>query len=76
MKLKYSVHDTKEEAEAEDARLSDLLGITEESGFRYCAPFEHKGSWLLQVDTEGHAKADHLCEDLVELDLEEEDGES
>ena len=69
MKLKYSVHDTKEEAEAENTRLMGLLGIPDGKGTTaYGVPEERDGKWVFRVKEAGTWKADHIAENVQELE--------
>ena len=61
--MKYSVHTTKEEAEAENQRLMGLLGIPDGKGTtNYGIPEERDGKWLIRVKEQGPWKADHIAE--------------
>jgi hypothetical protein len=65
--MKYSVHNTEEEALAENERLKQLLGIPDDAGtVEYAIPVEADGQWLLRVKEEGTWKADHLAVNVQE----------
>jgi len=66
--MKYSVHNTEEEALAENERLKQLLGIPDGEGtLEYSVPKESEGQWLLRVKEEGIWKADHLAVNVQEI---------
>lgn len=71
--MKYSVHDSQEEALAENERLMGLLGIPNNQGtLSYSIAEEKDGKWLLPIAIEGTWKADNLAlnvQDLPEDDL-------
>lgn len=63
--MKYSVHTTKESAEAENQRLMGLLGIPDDKGTtNYAIPEERDGKWLLRVKESGTWKADDIAENV------------
>lgn len=67
--MKYSVHDTKEEAEAENQRLMGLLGIPDGKGTTsYGTPESRDGKWLLRVKEEGPWKADDIAENVQSIE--------
>ena len=67
--MKYSVHDTKEEAEAENQRLMRVLGIPDGKGTEIYGVPEYRGSnWLLHVKEEGTWKADDLAENVQSIE--------
>ena len=66
--MKYSVHDSQEEALAENERLMGLLGIPNNQGTSsYSTAEEKDGKWVLSIATEGTWKADHLALNIQEL---------
>lgn len=65
--MKYSVHDTQEEAEAENTRLMGLLGIPNGATTTYAIPEEREGKWLLRVKEQGPWKADHLAINVQDI---------
>jgi hypothetical protein len=68
--MKYTVHNTQEEAEAENQRLMGLLGIPDNKGtVNYGVPEERDGNWIFRIKDQGSWKADHLANNLQELPL-------
>lgn len=66
--MKYSVHDSQEEALAENERLMGLLGIPNNQGTSsYSIAEEKDGKWVLPIAAEGTWKADHLALNIQEL---------
>lgn len=63
--MKYSVHTTEANAEAENQRLMGLLGIPDGRGTTsYGTPELRDGKWLLRVKESGTWKADHIAENV------------
>lgn len=63
--MKYSVHDTQAEAEAENHRLMEVLGIPDGNGTTHYGIAELRGGkWLLRVKETGTWKADHIAENV------------
>lgn len=72
--MKYSVHTTKEDAEAENQRLMELLGIPDDKGTtNYGIPQEREGEWLLRVKESGPWKADDIAENVMSIEEPEID---
>ena len=67
--MKYSVHNTKAEAESENERLEGLLGIPSGTTSIYAIPEEHDGKWLIRVKEGGTWKADHLASNVSEIEV-------
>lgn len=66
--MKYSVHNTEEEAEAENQRLMEELDIPDGKGtLRYGIPEERDGKWLIRVKESGPWKADSIAENVEDL---------
>ena len=67
--MKYSVFDTLDEAKAENTRLMGIFGIPDGKGAEtYGIPEERDGKWLLRVKEVGTYKADHIAENVQELE--------
>ena len=66
--MKYSVHDTQAEAEAENTRLEGLLSIPSGTTTIYGVPEERDGKWLLRVKEQGTWKCDHLATNVQEIE--------
>ena len=63
--MKYSVHTTEANAEAENQRLMGLLGIPDGRGTTsYGTPELRDGQWLLRVKETGTWKADDIAENV------------
>ena len=66
--MKYSVHDTQAEAEAENKRLEGLFSIPSGNTTIYGVPEERDGKWLLRVKEQGTWKCDHLAINVQEIE--------
>lgn len=64
--MKYSVHDTQAEAEAEIERIEAHLGIPTVGTIRYAEPEEVDGQWRFRVKESGPWKCDHVAINVVE----------
>jgi len=64
--MKYSVHSTQAEAEAEIERIEAYLGIPTVGTIRYAEPEEVEGQWRFRVKESGPWKCDHVANNVVE----------
>jgi hypothetical protein len=63
--MKYSVHTTEAQAEAENKRLMGLLGVPDGKGTtNYGIPEERDGKWLIRIKEHGTWKADNIAESV------------
>lgn len=64
--MKYSVHETQAEAEAEIERIEVYLGIPTVGTIKYAEPEEVDGQWRFRVKESGPWKCDHVAANVVE----------
>lgn len=64
--MKYSVHSTEVEAQAEITRIEAYLGIPTIGTIKYAEPEESEGSWRFRVKEGGPWKCDDVAANVVE----------
>ena len=69
--MKYSVHSTEAAAIAENERLVQLFGFSDEDKVTYSTPMELEAGWCLRVKESGNWKADHLANNVQEINIQE-----
>lgn len=70
MIMKYSIHGTQAEAEAEITRIEAYLGIPAVGTIRYAEPEEVEGQWRFRVKVQGDWKCDDVAQNVVEMEEE------
>lgn len=71
--MKYSVHSSLEQAQAEVSKIEAALNIPDQKGtLRYSDIEEHNNNWYFAVCSEGPWKADHIAANLQEIELDTE----
>jgi len=65
-KMKFSVHSTEADAQAEIDRIETYLGIPSEGTAQYAVPEEVEGQWRFRVKESGPWKCDHVAINIVE----------
>lgn len=68
--MKYSVHATEEEAQAEINRIEGLLGIPTANTSIYATPEEVDGQWRFLVKESGQWKCDDIASNVQEIEEE------
>jgi len=66
--MKYSVHSTQEEAQAEITRIEAYLGIPTVGTIRYATPEEVDGQWRFRAKETGPWKCDDVANNVVEIE--------
>ena len=66
--MKYSIHSTEAEAQAEIERIEAYLGIPTKGTIRYSEPEEINGKWRFYIREDGPWKCDHVADNLVDVD--------
>jgi hypothetical protein len=66
--MKYSVHDTREEAEAELQRIEAYFNIPNASTSNYAFLEEVDGQWRFRVKESGPWKCDDVAANVVEVE--------
>jgi hypothetical protein len=64
--MKYSIHSTEAEAEAEITRIEAYLGIPTLGTIQYAEPEELEGQWRFRVKESGPWKCDNVATNVVE----------
>lgn len=64
--MKYSVHTTQEEAQAEITRIEAYLGIPIGGTTQYAEAEEVEGEWRFRVKESGQWKCDDVAVNIVE----------
>jgi len=64
--MKYSVHATEAEAQAEIARIEAYLDIPTAGTIKYAEPEEVEGEWRFRVKESGPWKCDDVAANIVE----------
>jgi len=64
--MKYSVHSTEAEAQAEINRIEAYLGIPTLGTIKYADPEDVEGQWQFRVKESGHWKCDDVAANVVE----------
>ena len=62
--MKYSIHDTKEESDAEIARVEAYLGIPTVGTIKYADSEQVDGKWRFRVKESGQWKVDDVAENV------------
>jgi hypothetical protein len=68
--MKYSVHSTEAEAQAEISRVESVLGIPSGETIRYAIPEQISEGWGFRVKEVGQWKCDHIAANVQEIELE------
>lgn len=68
-KMKYSVHSTEADTQAEIDRIETYLGIPVVGTDQYAVPEEVEGQWRFRVKESGPWKCDHMAINVVEVDI-------
>lgn len=66
--MKYSVHSTQAEAEAEITRIEAYLGIPTAGTTKYADAEEVNGQWRFRVKESGPWKCDDVASNVVEVE--------
>jgi hypothetical protein len=64
--MKYSVHSTEAEAQAEIKRIEAYLSIPTVGTIKYAEPEEFEGEWRFRVKESGSWKCDDVAVNVVE----------
>jgi hypothetical protein len=67
--MKYSVHSTEAEAQAEISRVESVLGIPSGETIRYAIPEQISEGWGFRVKEVGQWKCDHIALNIQEIDI-------
>ena len=70
--MKYSVHSTEEEAQAEISRIESVLGIPSGETARYAVPEQISEGWGFRVKEVGQWKCDHIASNIQEINIDPE----
>ena len=67
--MKYSVHSTEAEAQAEIDRIEAYLGIPTVGIIKYAEPEEVEGQWRFRVKKTGPWKCDHIAANIQDIEI-------
>lgn len=70
--MKYSVHSTEEEAQAEIGRIESVLGIPSGETTRYAVPEQITEGWVFRVKESGQWRCDHIAANIQEINIDPE----
>ena len=68
--MKYSVHSTEAEAQAEISRVESVLGIPSGETTRYAVAEEITDVWGFRVKESGQWRCDHIASNIQDVEIE------
>ena len=68
--MKYSVHSTEEEAQAEINRVESVLGIPSGETTQYAVPEQITEGWGFRVKESGQWRCDHIASNIQDVKIE------
>ena len=66
--MKYSIHSTEAEAQAEIDRIEAYLGVPTVGTIKYAEPEEVEGKWRFRVKETGPWKCDHVAVNIQDIE--------
>jgi hypothetical protein len=68
--MKYSVHSTEAEAQAEISRVESVLGIPSGKTTQYAVPEQITEGWGFRVKESGQWRCDHIASNIQDIEIE------
>lgn len=68
--MKYSVHSTEAEAQAEINRVESVLGIPSGETTQYAVPEQITEGWGFRVKESGQWRCDHIASNIQDVEIE------
>lgn len=68
--MKYSVHSTEAEAQAEINRVESVLGIPSGETIQYAVPEQITEGWGFRVKESGQWRCDHIASNIQDVEIE------
>ena len=68
--MKYSVHSTEAEAQAEINRIESILGIPSGETTQYAVPEQITEGWGFRVKESGQWRCDHIASNIQDVEIE------